>query len=222
MRKIIPMVLIGLMFTMMFTSCASMYKSAAKSTKVSNGLPIHHNPEVGEYVVYRVVAQNPQQAAIMGETTFTQEITKVSGNEVTFTITTKAGGMASFMNGIVHEITTDLEGNTKRAFLIDGAERTKLEIAKKGDDEYNTYDPISSEELAKYNISTDITVPAGTFSTSARTFNDKDTAKKENARGVYLGSKDVIFYQVATYVVSERDGKFTSRKVMELIKQGKR
>jgi len=222
MRKIIPMLLISLMFTMLLSSCASMYKSAAKDAKVSNGLPIHYDPQVGEFAVYRVVAQNAQQAAIMGTTTFTHEVIAVNGREVTYTITTKANGMASFMNGIVHEITTDRDGNTIRASLIDGAERTPLQIAQKGDDEYNVFKTISSYDLGIWNVSTDVTVPAGTFSTEAKTFSNKETASNERYQGVYLGSKDVIFFQVATYVVEERDGKFTARKVMELIEQGKR
>ncbi len=222
LKKTVKVVLVGLIFTILFTSCASMYKGVAKDTKISNGLPIHYDPQVGEYAVYNVVMQNAQQAAIAGNTSFTHEVIAVNGNEVTFTITTKAGGMASFMNGIVYEITTDREGNTIRAFLIDGAERTPLQIAQKGDDEYNTFETIQSSDLKLWNISTDQNVPAGNYSTEAKAFNNKESAKKENLRGVYLGSKDVIFYQVATYIVEEKDGIFTSRKVLELVKQGKR
>lgn len=222
MKKIIPMFLMGLMFTMLFTSCTSMYKSAAKDSKITNGFPIHSDAQVGDYAIQRVVLQNPQQAAVMGTTTFTYEMIAVNGSEVTFTITTHANGMASFMNNIVYEITTDRDGKTIRAFLIDGAERTELQVAQKGDDEYNEYAAISSSDLKLWNIPTNITVPAGSFNTEAKTYENKETCGKENIRGVYLGNRDIKFFHASTFVVEERDGEFISRKVMELIEQGNR
>ena len=205
------------------TSCIkSIITGAVKDTPISNKVMLHSSPRVGDYAEYQLSASaydNPMQ----GETKVTVRIaSKEKGLFRVVQKTTTTMPYGGFMNDIIIEILCDASGNVKEGWLIDNEtkEKTKLQIAKPGDQAYNMYRPFSAAGMKKYNIPTTVSVKAGKYSVKGITYTDEIDAEK-GATVVLLSSK-VKFQQVAAYAIykNAETGEVESKMTLELIAQG--
>ncbi len=220
MKKVIYTSMIIALFSL--TSCLkSIVTSAVKDTPISNKVLMHSSPRVGDYAEYKVTGtvDNPLQ----GDTTVTLKIESKEGSlyrVVQRTSTTMAYG--GFMNDIVIEILCDASGNVKAGYLIDkeSNEKTKLKVAKPGDDAYNMYRSFSSASMKQYGIPSTVSVKAGKFSVKAITY--KDQIDVENGTAVILLNSRVKFQQVAAYAIYKNGetGEVESKMTLELVAQG--
>lgn len=220
MKKILlPLLMVSML---LLTSCMSMMlQSTIKNTPISNKIMLHDNVRVGDYAIYKskVDAEDEQSKAMIGETTVTVKVTNVTRNRVTILQTMKTTGVAAiFANTMEFELISDLDGNIQSGSFYEGPEKTPLKIAKPGDDVYNTFGKLNKTDHKKWNIPGEITVPAGTFKVDAMYYNDKDM--QEGTHSVYLGTKKVKFFNVATMLVEEKPDGIKSTVIMELVEQG--
>ncbi len=224
MKKIV--LVIAVMALMVNVGCLGGYvKDEIKNQPIANKMYIHSSPKKGDYAVLKMVTQaaaaNPQAAAMMGSTELTMKIKSSRGGLFTIHQSTETSTFgAGFMNDIEFDLVIDRNGNVKRGTLIetDTNTRTKLKIAKNGDKNYRKLIAVTSTQLKKWNIPTRITVPAGTFSVTAKRI------KGENDEVVVqLSSKRAKFGHVASYSVTDAFGSNPkSFRIVELVRQGRR
>lgn len=222
-KKILQLTVLCILFIL--TSCASLLKNTIKDTPVENKIPLHQNPQKGDYAIYKAApySDNPQANLIAGSLTTTLEITEVSGDNVYIKESFQSKGIAfSYMDGVVFKIITDKDGNVKKAFLVDHGEEIKLKIAKEGDENYNNYKALSSEDFHKWHVPSKVKVTAGEFETTAR-YLRKTKSTKNAEHAVYFTNPNVKFCHVASgAIVKKNDEVFECKIVLELIEQGNR
>ncbi|NOR45927.1 MAG: DUF1684 domain-containing protein [Candidatus Delongbacteria bacterium] len=216
------LLLITVLSTLLLTSCMSMMlQSTIKNTPISNKIMLHDNIRVGDYAIYKskIETEDEQSKAMIGETTVTVKVTNITRNRVTISQTMHTTGVAAiFANTMEFELISDKEGNIISGIFYQGPEKIALKIAKPGDAVYNTFGKLNKTDHKKWEIPRKVTVPAGTFTVDAMYYSDKDT--QPGTHSIYLGTKKVKFYNVATMVVEEKSDGTKIRTVMELVEQG--
>ena len=222
MKKFLLLIIVLSM--LLLTSCMSMMlQSTIKNTPISNKIMLHDNIRAGDYAIYKskIDVEDEQSKAMIGETTVTVKVINITRNRVTILQTMHTTGVAAiFANTMEFELISDLKGNIISGSFYEGPEKTPLKIAKPGDDVYNTFGKLNKTDHSKWNIPGKVTVPAGTFTVDAMYYNDKDM--QEGTHSVYLGTKKVKFFNVATMVVEEKPDGTKIRTVMELVEQGRK
>jgi len=212
MKKFKILVLVSLLF--LNTSCInSLIRSSVKDSTIGNKMPLHSNPRVGDFAVLKGSDGNAQMTLKI-----------VSKKGAYFVIRTNTGVTfpgAGYINNLTIEMYVNKRGNIKRAYLIDGKDRTMLKIAKKGENEYMKPVRLTRSEKNNMNIPNRLTVPAGTFRVSSNAY--KTINNERDQRIVYLTNRNVKFMQVASYSYSVNDnGDYDKYQGFELVSQGNR
>ncbi len=208
MKKVFAIVVLG--FALMTTSCIStLVSSVAKSQKVGNKMVFHKNPRIGDYAVYkgsdgktrstfRVVGKRHGLYVVQNDTGF-----EVAGN---------------YMSALLLEIHVDKYGNVRKAFVIDGAQKNPMVIAKKGDPEYITVKKLSSQQRKELDIPKKVTVPAGTFRVTPLVFSSVN--KGRDSLTVNLVSRKAKFGHVEALTFYNNDGVLEEANSLKLVEQG--
>lgn len=209
---------------LLLTSCMNMMlQTTIKDTPISNKIMLHDNVRVGDYAIYKskISAEDEESKKMIGQTTVTVQVIDRRRNNITIKQIINSTGMAAlFASTMEFELTSDDNGNIKSGYFYDGPEKIPLKIAKEGDDVYNTFGKLNKTDHRTWNIPGEVTVPAGTYKVDAMYYKDKDM--QEGTHSVYLGTKKVKFYNVATMLVEEKSDGAKSTIIMELVEQGRR
>jgi len=210
-KKLVIVTLIFATFTM--TSCIGMFvKNSVKDSKIGNKFLLHSNPRVGDFAIWKGTDGHTEVKNRIIARRGALFIVKVETNMIIPNIGSH--------NILTLELYVTRRGLVRQAYLIDGNERTKLQIAKKGDLEYQKVVHLTAKQKRTYEIPRRVTVTAGTYNVRNEAFQSKKN-KKETVV-VYLTNPSVKFrYVSAITFYKNSDGSLSKHEAFELSNQGR-